>query len=113
MALGSPVSSPQSPGFPGSYPGPPLHSLSISSPTHHTPSYQPYGHQAPQQQPTPQHTHTQANQSGFLPSYLMGDPVLSSPTNPWSPLTSSTDLYPCNNNRIRLLPPKLLSLPTL
>jgi len=85
MALGSPVSSPQSPGFPGSsYPGPPLHSLSISSPTHHTPSYQPYGHQTPQQQPTPQHTHTQANQSGFLPSYLMGDPVLSSPTNPGS-----------------------------
>ena len=78
MTLGSPVSSPQSPGFPGTpYGGPPLHSLSISSPTHHAPAYPSYGQHTPQPQ-------TQANQSGFLPSYLMGDPVLSSPTTPGS-----------------------------
>jgi len=78
------VSSPQSPGFPGSsYPGPPLHSLSISSPTHHTPSYPSYGQHTPQ----PQH-----NQSGFLPSYLMGDPVLSSPSTNHRPMVSPNKL---------------------
>jgi len=82
MTLGSPVSSPQSPGFPGSPYGPPLHSLSISSPTHHPPSYPSYGYHTPQ--PTTPHPAPQQTQSGFLPSYLMGDPVLSSPTTPGS-----------------------------
>jgi len=81
MTLGSPVSSPQSPGFPGSPYGPPLHSLSISSPTHHAPAYPSYGQHTPQQAA---HPPPQTNQSGFLPSYLMGDPVLSSPSTPGS-----------------------------
>merc|ERR1719193_96196 len=81
MSLGSPTSSPTSPPSWGS--GPPLHSLSLASPIapyHHHGAYnsplqqQPYGgfhhpHQQQQQQ-TP-------TQSGFLPGFLMGEPVMS------------------------------------
>lgn len=81
MNLGSPVSSPQSPGFPGSPYGPPLHSLSISSPTHQTQHYG-YGQQTLQSQSQSTNQAPPANQSGFLPSYLMGDPVLSNPNTP-------------------------------
>jgi len=83
MTLGSPVNSPQSPGFPGQQhyaPSPALHSLSLSSP----PPAQ-GGLSTPQ---TPQPG------SGYLPGFLMGDPVLSSPATPWSgrPVVSPTKL---------------------
>ena len=91
MSLGSPTSSPSSPPSWGS--GPPLHSLSLASPIapyHHHGAYnsplqqQPYsGFNSPQQQQHQpvQHPHQQqqqqqsASQSGFLPGFLMGEPV--------------------------------------
>ena len=89
MSLGSPTSSPSSPPSWGS--GPPLHSLSLTSPIapyHHHGAYNsplqqpPYGgFNTPQQQQQPvQHPHQQqqqqtATQSGFLPGFLMGEPV--------------------------------------
>ena len=87
MSLGSPTSSPSSPPTWGS--APPLHSLSLTSPIapyHHHGAYNsplqqpPYGgFNTPQQQPV-QHPHQQqqqqtATQSGFLPGFLMGEPV--------------------------------------
>lgn len=89
MSLGSPTSSPSSPPTWGS--APPLHSLSLTSPIapyHHHGAYNsplqqpPYGgFNTPQQQPV-QHPHQQqqqqtATQSGFLPGFLMGEPVMS------------------------------------
>ena len=86
MSLGSPTSSPTSPPSWGS--GPPLHSLSLASPNapyHQHGAYnsplqqQPYGgFNTPQQQQQGQHPHQQqqtATQSGFLPGFLMGEPV--------------------------------------
>jgi len=101
MSLGSPTASPTSPPSWGS--GPPLHSLSLTSPIgapyHHPgPAYNsPLHHQQHQQQGYPgsgfntpqpqhhqpvQHPHQQQpqqtpTQSGFLPGFLMGEPVMS------------------------------------
>merc|ERR1719391_1661493 len=82
MSLGSPTSSPSSPPSWGS--GPPLHSLSLASPIapyHHHGAYnsplqqQPYsGFNPPHQQQQQQQS---ATQSGFLPGFLMGEPVMS------------------------------------
>ena len=94
MSLGSPTSSPSSPPSWGG--GPPLHSLSLTSPTapyhqhgaYNSPHQQSYhsGFNTPQQQQhvqhqqLVQHPHQQqqqqaATQSGFLPGFLMGEPV--------------------------------------
>ena len=94
MSLGSPTSSPSSPPSWGA--GPPLHSLSLTSPTapyhqhgaYNSPHQQSYhsGFNTPQQQQhvqhqqLVQHPHQQqqqqaATQSGFLPGFLMGEPV--------------------------------------
>jgi len=96
MSLGSPTSSPSSPpswGYqaPSSHPGPPIHGLSLTSPP---PYGSPYGGQ--QQYQHPQHPQTPQTpvqtQSGFLPGFLMGDPVLS-PSTPHRPhLVSPTKL---------------------
>jgi len=101
MSLGSP---PQSPcGYPG-YQSPPLHSLSLSSPP--PPQYQ-HSNTLPlyQQHPQQSHQHQQnslsnsmsgqpGGGSGYLPGFLMGDPVLQSPSTPSSlrPLVSPNKL---------------------
>ena len=78
MTLGSPPQSPVA----GYYNSPPLHSLSISSPTHQQHQYQQHNNSGQYQQqhmsPAPQQQH----QSGYLPGFLMGDPVMASPSTP-------------------------------
>jgi len=82
MTLGSPTANPASPPSwnlsQGG--GPPLHSLSLSSP----PSTQNYSYGVHPVHPTPQQPVQQPTQSGFLPGYLMGDPVMS-PSTPLRP----------------------------
>ena len=79
MTLGSPPQSPV-----GYYNSPALHSLSISSPTHQQQQYphhqQHGGLYQPQQAPPQQQP--QPGQSGYLPGFLMGDPVMQSPSTP-------------------------------
>ena len=82
MTLGSP---PQSPG--ASYYSPPLHSLSLASPTHqqhqqHHPYHQQQQQGLYQQQPQQQQLTPQPGQSGYLPGFLMGDPMMPSPSTP-------------------------------
>ena len=82
MTLGSP---PQSP---SGYYSPPLHSLSLASPTHqqhqqHHPYHQQQQQGLYQQQPQQQQQLTpQTGQSGYLPGFLMGDPMMPSPSTP-------------------------------
>ena len=84
----------------GYYNSPPLHSLSIASPTHQHLLYNsPHQHQQqqqqqaglyqqqqsglyPQQQQQQQTPQPQPGQSGYLPGFLMGDPVMQSPSTP-------------------------------
>ena len=78
MTLGSP---PQSP---SGYYSPPLHSLSLASPTHqqHHPYHQQQQQGLYQQQPQQQQLTPQTGQSGYLPGFLMGDPMMPSPSTP-------------------------------
>ena len=92
MSLGSPPQSPAG-GYQG-YQSPPLHSLSLSSPPplqhqHSTtlPSYT-------QNPLTNSMTQPSSGGSGYLPGFLMGEPVLQSPSTPSSlrPMVSPTKL---------------------
>lgn len=85
MTLGSPTSNPSSPPSWGQ--GPPLHGLSISSPPpqHSYSQFSQYGGGGPNyQQQIPQQQQQTPTQSGFLPGFLMGDPVMS-PSTPHRP----------------------------
>ena len=93
MTLGSP---PQSPG--AGYYSPPLHSLSIASPTHHQQQFQSSLYHQQQQQPQQQQP-PQPGGSGYLPGFLMGDPVLQSPSTPSGSLHPRPLVSPNKLNR--------------
>ena len=88
MNLGSPPQSPVGGGYPG-YQSPPLHSLSLSSP----PLYQQHQPQNPLSNSMTQPT---SGGSGYLPGFLMGEPVMPvmSPSTPSAlrPLVSPNKL---------------------
>lgn len=100
MTLGSP---PQSPG--ASYYSPPLHSLSLASPTHQQHQHHLYSQQQQQglyqQQQQHQPATPQAGQSGYLPGFLMGDPMMPSPSTPagGGPLQQRSLISPNKLNR--------------
>jgi len=111
MSLGSPPQSPVG-GYQG-YQSPPLHSLSLTSPQ------QPLYHQ---QNPLANSmTHPAAGGSGYLPGFLMGDPVMQSPSTPSShrPLVSPNKLsrslstQPPSSNPHTPLPAQTLRGPAL
>ena len=77
MTLGSPPQSPVA-----GYYSPPLHSLSIASPTHQQHHYQHNSSGQYQQQQQHMATAQPQHQSGYLPGFLMGDPVMASPSTP-------------------------------